>query len=551
MARSETEHPVAKGDPGQEERTTHDQIRISKPNISFVMSIKELDDLYPTPMEEVHGSQATQFIKNNLINWNNEKELAESVLLNLELSEAKAPEVQERILTLQAKIHHYENKIREGEKRLEQIAQLKAEFKEKLPMPKLGMKGEFDIEQCHLYIPIFSGETDSSSFLETWQKTILFSENNQLSEVAIKFLLPSVLKGLPYFTYWDNKDKPLHEILQILLDRFARTDTIVDKENILNTLERKPTEKLASIMARVALLLDQTKLLLPEYQREVRFDLSMIENLLNFCSKKAKVKIIEQRDKARQSGYHMTYKIMLQLAEEVERSEISPEITSPHEAFPLDLKWKNHNKMHTRSSARQHRSRSPLDRNCNKKGDNSQNYSNRSPSPSPKHKELPHLQSQASLKQTSNAPPPLRRPNSVIGQNASRSQNWPTSNQPYNKNQNFQRKRRPKLHSYGYTPERQIYQQTQNDIAPCHHCRFVHYGPCNEQYNPNRNRQQFSNRRRFQNFSMNSTNYRNNQGFRPPSSFNNRHNFYPVPNFNNHNSYRQHNNNFIPQDTLN
>ena len=139
------------------------------------------------------------------------------------------------IETIENRIKGLELETDEEEKKLKNIANLKSEFKEKLPCPTFGTENEVNVEKARLTIPFF-GNSNNGSFHNTtipfsgsqstialdefWHKLFAFAESENLSEQATKKLLGMCMFGEPHKVFFDNKDKDLKEILQILVDRF-------------------------------------------------------------------------------------------------------------------------------------------------------------------------------------------------------------------------------------------------------------------------------------------------------------------------------------------
>ena len=74
-------------------------------------------------------------------------------------------------------------------------------------------------------------------------------------------------------------------------------------------------------MARISSLVDATKLLVKEDQRDPRKEIIMTEKLINLCSERAKQAILRERAKAARSGYILSYKNLYSIAADIEYSE--------------------------------------------------------------------------------------------------------------------------------------------------------------------------------------------------------------------------------------
>ena len=381
--------------------------------VSLTLSIEELQKVDNNAIGDTNiHSLSTEAVKDKIINWHNLRDMMEGVLIPLEKTET--PEAEAKVTLLKTRIEHFNNLIQEHETKLEQIARLKSEFKERLTLPKYGDKDEVDIEKCRLYVPIFRGPPDNDTTLEeVWQKIVCFSQNENLSEKAIKHVLSCVLQSNPYTVYFENRDKTLTEILSILIARFAHVLNISDHDKILKSLKREPKEKLASVMSRCSILLDKTKYLNPPDEREARHKIYMVDYLLKLCSSKAKFILEAKRTAASRSGYNLTYQNMLQMAEDIERSEIDPETTASLYTFSMRDERDMINfggaggKTNTIDAIRRARKHSPYNRDRSRSPSRS-TFNPRSASPSPNRTPNENVQAKFEQYKASNQAPVTR-----------------------------------------------------------------------------------------------------------------------------------------------
>ena len=207
-------------------------------------------------------------------------------------------------------------------KKLENVAKLKDEFKEKLPLPAFGTEDTYSIEEARLAIPLLGSDEGSTKLFSTnnpggvtleefWNKLLLFVEAGNLNEAATKKLLGTLLFVEPYKAYMDNKDESIKNILQILIDRFGSIHTIADKVKALDNLKRRDGEKIQSVMNRCAILIDATKHMVPENEREMRQKLLLTQNLLKLVKPKARSALMAHRASAARAGYNIEYKELL------------------------------------------------------------------------------------------------------------------------------------------------------------------------------------------------------------------------------------------------
>ena len=99
----------------------------------------------------------------------------------------------------------------------------------------------------------------------------------------------------------------------ILIDRFGSIHTIADKVKALDNLKRRDGEKIQSVMNRCAILIDATKHMVPENEREMRQKLLLTQNLLKLVKPKARSALMAHRASAARAGYNMGYKELLNI----------------------------------------------------------------------------------------------------------------------------------------------------------------------------------------------------------------------------------------------
>ena len=188
-------------------------------------------------------------------------------------------------------------------------------------MPEYGINDDFDIEEAALSCNTFTDSDGKITLDQFWKKMCNFVKLKELSEKATKDLLSSLLHGHAFEIYNDNKEKDLESITQVLIDRFGEITTISDHVRALENLTRAPKEKLASVMARCALLLDKTKYLTEAKHRDSRYEIEMKNKLFKVCSHKAKMALEKERTYALRAGYSLPYANLFNLALDAEREE--------------------------------------------------------------------------------------------------------------------------------------------------------------------------------------------------------------------------------------
>ena len=293
-----------------------------KPNQfeTFATSIDDMQKMIPN-MEGTSNSHgmATELIKIKLITFTQLKEMAQSLAENLKSQKDPQPETTQEIDKLEQKIINFDNLIKAEETKFNKIYKLKAAHQERLKMPTFGTADTYNIEHAALTCPSFTDTACKLTLEEFWNKICSFTENENLSENGVKSLLSCFLHGPAYQTYYDNKSKPLQEIVQVLIDRFGDIQTIEDKLQLLQKISRLPGEKLASVMRRVSALIDKTKHIVDKNEQNMRYEILMTEHLIKLCSPRASKRILSERDKAARAGYILHYKNLFTLASDIER----------------------------------------------------------------------------------------------------------------------------------------------------------------------------------------------------------------------------------------
>ena len=321
---------------------------------TFALSAKELESLVP----QVPGTNnvhqiATEQAKEKIASIKNTI-LMQNDILRMYKTLNRDGSLKLSIETIEGRIKDLTVETEKEEQKLKNIANLKSEFKEKLPLPTFGAEDAVNAEAARLSIPCLGMDNSSKLYSpqinqgtvtleEFWNKLSLFVESEGLSEAGTKKLFGLLMFGEPYRAYFDNKDKPIKDILQILIDRFGSVHTIADKLKALDNMSRGDGEKIQGVMNRCNILVDATKYLVPENEREMRQNVLMTQNLLKLVKPKAKNAILMQRSSAARAGYNLSYKELLNIAIDAERLESGIEDTL-YAAFPavMNKKFRSH-----------------------------------------------------------------------------------------------------------------------------------------------------------------------------------------------------------------
>ena len=307
------------------------------PNTQHETFALTIDDMHKMNPSLESGSNThnitTELIKANIIMFTQLKEMSQSMLASLK-SLPETSETTQQIQLFDQKIVNFDKLIQKEEDKFKKIADLKNAHQQRLKMPTFGTNDKYDHEVVALTTPSFRHNDDKLTLEEFWNKVCSLTENENLSEKAVKNLLSCLLSGEAYQAYFDNKSKSLEEIVQVLIDRFGDIQTIQDKLQSLQDITREPGEKLASVMRRVSTLIDKTKHIVEQNEQSMRYDLLMTENLIKLCSQRARQRLLNERAKAARSGYNLPYKNLFFIATDAERSESTSE---PLYSFPADI----------------------------------------------------------------------------------------------------------------------------------------------------------------------------------------------------------------------
>ena len=276
------------------------------------------DNLIPNRLTNVHSTN-TKIMESNIENLKYLCDIQKDILFLLEElgNEDKLPEIGKAKLRLT----EMSEKFKKEEENLKEINILSNAFKQTLEMPEFGDVQEFDIEEAALSCNTFTDSDGKVTLDQFWNKIRNFSIQRALSEQAVKNLLGSLLHGHAFEVYNDNRENDLAKITQVLIDRFGEITTISDHVRSLENLTRGPKEKLASVMARCALLLDKTKYLCEAKHRDSRYEIEMKNKLFTVCSEKAKIAIEKERNYALRAGYSLPYANLFNLALDAERDD--------------------------------------------------------------------------------------------------------------------------------------------------------------------------------------------------------------------------------------
>ena len=300
----------------------------------FTLSNKDVDNLLPTTGADNYNKLITQQNKENLKSLKTFRDISEALNNILSSETYRTHQYDESRNTIKDNFKSLKDRIKEEEDKLKNAAALSNKFRQVLQQPAFGTNEKINIEEARLAVPLFTNEEGSSNLQDFWQKLICYSETESLTENGVKNLLSFLLQGRPYRSFYENKDKSLQDICTMLIDRFGNVTTISDKIKELESLTRRSKEKLSGVMSRAAELIDSTRYLVKETERDVRFEILMTNNLLKLASSKAKEAMLSHRARALRSGYVVQYKELLGIAIDIERQENESDKSDLY-AFPV------------------------------------------------------------------------------------------------------------------------------------------------------------------------------------------------------------------------
>ena len=259
--------------------------------------------------------------------WNKERlehltsliETLDAVLLSLQSVE-KTNQVDKQISTIEKRIEVIKSQVSSVSEKITASEVLKEATKATLKLPNFGGKTDFKVEEAKLYCCHFNND-NKVTLHEFWTKIFTFTELQQLTENSCKGLLGCLLEKEPYVTFFNNRQKPLKEILSILVDRYDNVDSLTDYTTQLESLHRRDSESLSSVLSRAAELIYKTEIIVPEADRASRKRNLMKSYLLNFCSENAKKVLRYKQLLANKNGFILSYDDMLDICKVVEQDE--------------------------------------------------------------------------------------------------------------------------------------------------------------------------------------------------------------------------------------
>ena len=249
------------------------------------------------------------------------KEGMTAVLISMQNIEDKSEPVKQQITTLTATQALIQEQINEVTEKIKITEDLQNAHQPQLKLPKFGSETTFKVEDAKIYCCSFGDKKDPHTLSEFWNKITTFTELQNLSEECVKKLLGCLLTSEAYLLFFNCRNKPLQDILQLLVDRFDYQDTLADHIQQLDSLRRRPSESITSFMARASELIFKTEISVPEPDRHSRKNHLMRELLMKFCSPKAKSILSYHSLLAGKNGFILSYNDSLDICKQAEQDE--------------------------------------------------------------------------------------------------------------------------------------------------------------------------------------------------------------------------------------
>ena len=279
----------------------------------------------------IHSEQLTERLKNY--------ELFLDIAQTIKLALENAPlsnEVESKLSQIQSNISNYENEIKSLKSKINTINEIKELFKEKLSIPDDDRNDNFNTEHLLLSVPLYNDNDEKVTFSHFWLKLVCFAKHHKLSHFAIKQCLDCVLQANAFDVFNFIREKPFSECVEILQNHFATVETVQDNIKKLETIRRKPNQKIQSFLAQVSILLLKTQSLFPTESQAARYESKMIEYLLKYCSDRVRPKLQSYRADSIRNGYVCHYSELFSLCKDLEEEIESSKSTSSNHTFMIN-----------------------------------------------------------------------------------------------------------------------------------------------------------------------------------------------------------------------
>ena len=232
------------------------------------------------------------------------------------------PHAAERQI-LQTSLDTCNSEIASIEEQINSVTSVISARQNSLLLPKFGQQNDVDNQHLRLQVPLFDPMLNHPTIDEFWKKLVDYGEGLNWSEIGFKKALSNLLQQEAYKLYWIMRTKSLKEILTSLEGSFHNYETVLDLQQKLDSLVRKPGQSITNFMNYVNSLLYQTSTLRPGNDTASKAVESEIlrNKLINNCSENAKHCILREQKKTMKLGIHLTYEKCLQIAKEAEHEE--------------------------------------------------------------------------------------------------------------------------------------------------------------------------------------------------------------------------------------
>ena len=203
-------------------------------------------------------------------------------------------------------LEDYKASIKKLESEKAEIQELKSKNINRLELPKIGKCTDINIQNLRLHVPVFDNE-NGTTILESWTKLTSLGEALGFSEETYKLCLSNILQLQPFEVFFLNKEKSLKDILEILNDSFNSYESLLQVQEKLDSIERKPNETISAFVNRVSFFISKTDLLRPEEERAFYKKYCLTSMLKANVSTKCKIVLNSYTNNALRNGHRPSF----------------------------------------------------------------------------------------------------------------------------------------------------------------------------------------------------------------------------------------------------
>ena len=165
----------------------------------------------------------------------------------------KTPQLAKVMKEIELELEYQKELEIKLESELQTISSRRSDIYPVFTMPKqYGRKGSYEYERIQ-GIPTFDPDDKNTRLSHTWEliKSMASAPENDWSKACMKSVLYNRLKGKAIDYFYEYRDSPLDELIQILGKRFETHETKADFENQYEKFSRSPKETLLACITRL------------------------------------------------------------------------------------------------------------------------------------------------------------------------------------------------------------------------------------------------------------------------------------------------------------